>query len=423
MSELIQAVVSIKDPFTLFAFLAVILIIAFRTKSVPESMFKLVSAKITRDRFYTLLNRAMLSAVGIFLVLCGIAVLGQVLSYKTAVGAASLDDLREELARRHADDNAARHALEAYQKGVALAQDQKLSDAIRLLESSVKAVPTAAAQETLALLYQRAGNRTAAIRSAEQAVQAARQTGNAVKIVRAERLLSAVQASLPPLATSIKPSDPGRPRDPLQTFITERMQPASAAFFAPSPMQRDQPSEVSLEIAPPTIAPAHLATELSIVAREKLKSTAVSGPKSTTTGVTAYDWIRVAPRMVASLSADRPCTITAKDPLDRAVASGERLRWRWIVTPKVVGSINLTATLNAPVSLDGKETSYSIRSFDETVTVIVTNQQRATDAIEWAKNHWVMLIFAGGACLGLLRWLSSHRPKAVPPTPPKQLPE
>ena len=30
-------------------------------------MFKLVSAKITRDRFYALLNRAMLSAVGIFL--------------------------------------------------------------------------------------------------------------------------------------------------------------------------------------------------------------------------------------------------------------------------------------------------------------------------------------------------------------------
>ena len=207
MSELIQAVVSIKDPFTLFAFLAVILLIAFRTKSVPESMFKLVSAKITRDRFYTLLNRAMLSAIGIFLVLCGIAVLGQVLSYKTAVGAASVDDLREELARRHADDTAARHALEAYQKGVALAQDQKLSDAIRLLESSVKAVPTAAAQETLALLYQRAGNRTAAIRSAEQAVLESRENGSAVQTARAERLLKSVQ--VPATAFVQKECPPG----------------------------------------------------------------------------------------------------------------------------------------------------------------------------------------------------------------------
>jgi hypothetical protein len=37
MSELIKATVSIKDPFTLLAFLAVILLIAFRTKTVPEN--------------------------------------------------------------------------------------------------------------------------------------------------------------------------------------------------------------------------------------------------------------------------------------------------------------------------------------------------------------------------------------------------
>jgi hypothetical protein len=116
MSELIQAVVTIKDPFTLFAFLAVVLLIAFRTKSVPEAMFKLVSAKITRERFYTLLNRAMISAVGIFLVLCGIAALGQVLNYKTTVRAASVEDLKTELALRHADNTAARQALEEFQQ-------------------------------------------------------------------------------------------------------------------------------------------------------------------------------------------------------------------------------------------------------------------------------------------------------------------
>ena len=209
MSELIQAVVSIKDPFTLFAFLAVIVLIAFRTKTVPESMFKLVSAKITRERFYTLLNRAMLSAVGVFLVLCGIAVLGQVLNYKTAVRAASVDDLKEELALRRADDTAARRALEEYQKGLAQAQDQKLSDAIASLESSLQAVPTAAARETLALLYQRVGNRAGAIELAEQAVQAARETGGAVKTARAERLLSAVQAPAPRVAAQACPSGAG----------------------------------------------------------------------------------------------------------------------------------------------------------------------------------------------------------------------
>ncbi len=166
-----------------------------------------------------------------------------------------------------------------------------------------------------------------------------------------------------------------------------------------------------------------MATDLSILAGEKLKSTGVSAPRSTTQGVTASGLIRAAPRMVANLSADRACTITPKDPLDRAVASGERVRWRWIVTPKVSGSINLTATLNAPVILEGKETSYSISSFDETVTVTVTTQQRAGDVVEWAKNRWVILTFAGAMLLGLLRWLWSHIRKPAPPSPPRQLPE
>ncbi len=209
MSELIQAVVTIKDPFTLFAFVAVILLMAFRTKSVPEAMFKLVSTKITRERFYTLLNRAMISAVGIFLVLCGIAVLGQVLNYKTTVRAASVEDLKTELALRHADNTAARQALEEFQQGLALAQDQKLSEAIGSLESSLKAVPTAAARETLALLYQRVGNRSGAIELAEQGVQAARETGGAVEAVKAARLLSAVQAPTPVKVSGPCPSGAG----------------------------------------------------------------------------------------------------------------------------------------------------------------------------------------------------------------------
>ena len=145
---------------------------------------------------------------------------------------------------------------------------------------------------------------------------------------------------------SAKPMPPVVPdRDPVQTFITQRMQPASAAFFAPSPMQRDEPFEVVLDIAPPTISPEDLAMELSHLAEEKLKAAGLAESNRTNRGVTASAPIRAAPRMVANLSADRPCTITAKDPLDRAVASGERVRWRWIVTPKVSGAINLTATL------------------------------------------------------------------------------
>ena len=79
-----------------------------------------------------------------------------------------------------------------------------------------------------------------------------------------------------------KPMPPVVPdRDPVQTFITQRMQPASAAFFAPSPMQRDEPFEVVLDIAPPTISPEDLAMELSHLAEEKLKAAGLAESNST----------------------------------------------------------------------------------------------------------------------------------------------
>jgi tetratricopeptide (TPR) repeat protein len=209
MSDLIKAAVSIKDPFTLLAFFAVILLIAFRTKSVPESVFKLVSEKISRERFYQLVHRAFLYVFAVFLVLCGVAVLGQVLGYMTTAKAASLEELKAELALRHGDDNAARQAMEEFQKGLAQAQDQKLSDAIASLEASLKAVPTAAARQTLALLYQKAGDTKRAIQLAEQAVTAARETGDAVKTAKAERLLSAVSASSPASTPKSCPSNAG----------------------------------------------------------------------------------------------------------------------------------------------------------------------------------------------------------------------
>jgi hypothetical protein len=208
MSELIQTLVSVKDPFTLFAFVVIALLIAFKTKSVPESMFKLVNAKITRQRFYQLLNRSIAYAFAIFLVLCAIAILGQVLDYKTTAKAASLDELKVELEASQADRVAAQKAMELYQKSIALAQNEKLGDAIASLEASLKTVPTATARETLALLYQQIGDRPRALELAEDAVNASREKGTAVERAKADRLLATVR-NAPPPATKPCPRDAG----------------------------------------------------------------------------------------------------------------------------------------------------------------------------------------------------------------------
>src|SRR5262249_17558566 len=181
--------------------------LAFRTRTVQESLFRLVGEKISRERFYTLLNRALLYSFGVFLVLCGIAVLGQVLSYKTTVRAATVEELKGELARSEANATATQRAIAEYQKALTLSRDDKLSDAIASLEASIKAVPTAAARETLALLYQKAGNRDGAVRLAEQAVSEARESGDALKSAKAERLLATV--STPPQRQPSQACPPG----------------------------------------------------------------------------------------------------------------------------------------------------------------------------------------------------------------------
>ena len=134
-TELIKVIVSIKDPFTLLAFFAVVLLLAFRTKTVPESLFRLLGQKIGRDRFYQLLNRTLLYSFAVFLVLCGIAVLGQWLTYKTTARAASLEELKTELAHRDATDAAVKRAIAEYEKGLQLSQNDKLSEAIASLEA------------------------------------------------------------------------------------------------------------------------------------------------------------------------------------------------------------------------------------------------------------------------------------------------
>ena len=160
-------------------------------------------------------------------------------------------------------------------------------------------------------------------------------------------LLSAFIGMALVVAVTLAPADLSqwyaavRPDDPVALFVRDKMQPASGALFVPSPLERERPSEAVFEIAPPAIDPKQLELELQEPAREE--------------GVTASDSIRIASRMVANLVADRAATITPKDQLDRAVRFGERARWRWSVIPQAGSTLTLTATLTAPVILDGKE--------------------------------------------------------------------
>jgi hypothetical protein len=184
---------------------------------------------------------------------------------------------------------------------------------------------------------------------------------------------------------------PSPPDDPVALFVRDKMKPASGALFVPSPLERERASEVVLEIAPPDIDPKRLELELQERASEE--------------GLTASASIRIASRMVANLVADRAAMITPKDKLDRALTFGERARWRWSVVPQAGSTLTLTATLTAPVIVDGKETGYQVKSFEKTVTVNVTRSQQLTDALAWLdRNKWPLGL-AGSALAVFAAWI------------------
>lgn len=178
--------------------------------------------------------------------------------------------------------------------------------------------------------------------------------------------------------------------NPIEDFVRERMQPASAAFFAPSPMQRGQPSEAVLESSPASVSPDQLERELRTRAAQA--------------GVSASNSIMIAPRMIATLVSDGEATITAKDAEDRAVRLGERVVWRWSVTAKAEGPLTLRAILTAPVILEGRETGFEVTSFDRTITVTVTTKDRFRDGLDGMEQHWQLLTAVGAGVLVALRW-------------------
>jgi len=187
MVDLIRALIQVKTPLTLFAFVSLVFLAAFRTKGVPELFFGLAKEKLTKERFAQLLHRFMLFGFIAFVLLCGMAAVGQVLAYKTQ-GQVSLNELRDELKNVSASEAQREAALKAYADGLAYIQQHDLAQAIQALHHSIDAIPTLSAQTTLAFLYQKQGDQESAMKYAASAQSLANQRGDSLALVRLQQL-------------------------------------------------------------------------------------------------------------------------------------------------------------------------------------------------------------------------------------------
>ena len=116
MNELIKALINIKDPFTMLAFLAVVVLLALRTKAVPELFFGLLKDKLTKEKFAHLLHRMMVYGLTVFVVLAGLAVLAQVLAYKAKAQPSSNAEMVAELKNLKADEAAKQKVWKSIRK-------------------------------------------------------------------------------------------------------------------------------------------------------------------------------------------------------------------------------------------------------------------------------------------------------------------
>jgi tetratricopeptide (TPR) repeat protein len=190
MVDLIRALIQVKTPLTLFAFVSLVFLAAFRTQRVPELFYELVKGKVTPPQFARLLNRFMLFGFAAFVLVCGVAFAGTVLAYKAKAKPAELDDLRRELQESNAAADQRDAALKSYANGLAYIQQHDFNQAIQSLEQSIAAIPTLSAQTTLAYLYQKQGDDANAKKYAAAAQSLANQRGDSIAQLRLEQLLN-----------------------------------------------------------------------------------------------------------------------------------------------------------------------------------------------------------------------------------------
>jgi tetratricopeptide (TPR) repeat protein len=188
--DLINGLVHVKDALSLAAFLALVLLVAFRTRRVPELFFGLLHDKLTRQQFARLLNRFMTLGFIAFLALLVLAVTSQVLSHLTTPNALTVNDLRNEInkSEKSIEDSIKTHAEAQYNLAMERLNKHNFDAAITSLQNSIQAVPTLTAQEMLIYLYRQKGDYAKASEAWEQAEKIAQQRGETLALARLDNI-------------------------------------------------------------------------------------------------------------------------------------------------------------------------------------------------------------------------------------------
>jgi hypothetical protein len=165
---------------------------------------------------------------------------------------------------------------------------------------------------------------------------------------------------------------------------------ANAAFNAPTTMHLNEPTVIQL-----------LLSGQRPIRELKEKITALGEKEGAT--------IKASDSMEAHLTG-AGFTIEPVTPAVQLVSGEGVTEWIWEVEPTQAGKRRLHLTLSAIIDLRGKESTYTVRTFERTLNIRVTLRERLTG---FAEDNWQWLWSALLIPIGA--WLLQRRRKDSPP--------
>ncbi len=107
----------------------------------------------------------------------------------------------------------------------------------------------------------------------------------------------------------------------------------------------------------------------------------VTGPKTTAT-------INVSKVVRANLVAP-DFKVTNVTPEEQVIAENNNTEWEWLLKPTSPGKHEVTLTVTAIITVDGKEKPHHLKKFEKVLTIEVTKQQVLED---WWSENWKWVI-------------------------------
>jgi hypothetical protein len=210
------------------------------------------------------------------------------------------------------------------------------------------------------------------------------------------RPTASVPTTMPPTVTGVAPSRPDE-RDGSIDDLLEDLDLVNVAFNAPRTMHLNDPVVIQLLLSGgQTIE--QLQEELTALGEQE------------------GEQIRASDAMEAQLTG-AGFDIAPVTPAVQLVSKEAVTEWKWEVEPTKTGERRLHLTLSALIDLDGRDRTYTVRTFERTLDVNVTFGERletfVSDNWQWL---WTALLIP---IVGLgLRWRQQRKVPPTDSTPP-----